>query len=97
MNKTEIIGELLNHGALPERMGICEDFWPETIQYAWPEQGFGKETDPTEHYDLDIVAVTATTFRLSATPTGLQTGDSCGAFLIEHTGSRGAGSADCWP
>lgn len=55
MNKTEIIGELLNHGALPERMGICEDFWPETIQYAWPEQDFGKETDPTEYYDLDIV------------------------------------------
>ena len=54
MKKREIIRALLNHGTLPERMGICEDFWPETIKFSWPEQGFGKDTDPTEQYDLDL-------------------------------------------
>ncbi len=55
MTKRQVIDTILREKETPERMGICEDFWPETVRFAWPEQGFGKDTDPTARYDLDIV------------------------------------------
>jgi len=36
-------------------MGVCEDFWPETIEFAWPDEGMPPDRDPTEYYDLDMV------------------------------------------
>ena len=50
-----------------------------------------------KYYDLDIQAVTATTFTLTATPKGVHGNDSCGTLQLSHTGSRSAASADCWP
>lgn len=36
-------------------------------------------------------------FTLTATPTGAQSGDSCGVLSLRHNGSRGAeGSGKCW-
>tara|TARA_R110002167_G_scaffold138768_9_gene326103 strand:- start:1051 stop:1566 length:516 start_codon:yes stop_codon:yes gene_type:complete len=50
-------------------------------------------------YDLDISAVTATTFTITATPKNAQSGDSCGTLSLEHTGLRGKTGAgtSCWP
>ena len=55
MTKREIMTALIKGKQIPERMGICEDFWPETVQFAWPEEGVAVEQDPTEYYDLDMV------------------------------------------
>ena len=57
MTKRQIIDAILRAKNTPERMGICEDFRPETVRFVWPEQGFGKDTDPTPHCDLDIVVL----------------------------------------
>lgn len=59
-------------------------------------------------YNIAAPTATATTFTLTATPTGVQTGDECGTFQLDHLGVRtvviggtthGAGSAEvvkCW-
>ena len=42
---------------------------------------------------------TATTYQLSATPKGHQTGDACGTLMLTHAGARsvtGDASAKCW-
>ncbi len=51
------------------------------------------------YYNLTISAATATSFTLSATPTGAQSGDKCGTLTLQNTGVRGVSSstvADCW-
>lgn len=49
-------------------------------------------------YDLDITAVTATTFTLTATPKNAQAGDTCANLTVQHTGARGqSGTGNCWP
>ena len=36
------------------------------------------------------------TFTVTATPTGTQTGDRCGAMTIDQAGTKGAAGARCW-
>ncbi len=52
-----------------------------------------------KYYDLDISAVTATSFTLTAAPKNAQSGDSCGTLTLAHTGLRGKSGAgtSCWP
>lgn len=55
--------------------------------------------DGTEtFYNLTIDAdeTTASSYRLVATPTGIQGSDRCGTLAIDHTGVREADEADCW-
>ena len=50
-------------------------------------------------YNLAIVGATATTYALSATPTGSQSSDKCGTLTLDSAGNKGAsgGSVDtCW-
>ncbi|PPD18579.1 MAG: pilus assembly protein PilE [Methylomonas sp.] len=47
-------------------------------------------------YNLTITSATASTFALSAAPTGAQTGDRCGTLTLTNTGVRGAALNDCW-
>lgn len=50
-------------------------------------------------YNLTISAVTATTYTLSATPTGAQANDKCGTLTLTHTGVKDVSSAsveECW-
>lgn len=56
----------------------------------------------TARYDM-TVNVAAQTFTLSATPTGVMTGDACGTYTLTNTGVRGAAGATsgtiigtCW-
>ncbi|GKW49375.1 type IV minor pilin protein PilE [Halomonas sp. NCCP-2165] len=55
------------------------------------ENGFYRIADPD-------VALTASTYTLSAAPQGVQaTRDTeCGTFTLTQTGARGAGGSDCW-
>jgi len=50
-------------------------------------------------YKLSISAATASTFTLSAIPTGEQAGDVCGTLTLTSRNVRGdgaAGSTECW-
>lgn len=52
----------------------------------------------TAAYNLTIT-VTATTYTLSATPTGAQANDKCGTLTLTHSGVKGvslATVAECW-
>ena len=54
----------------------------------------------TKYYDLTISAVTATSFTVTATPTGSMSGDKCGNLTYTHAGveaaTGAAGTAYCW-
>ena len=57
----------------------------------------------TTFYNVAFTAATATTYTLSATPTGAQAGDRCGSLTLTHTGAKGVSGAasgstatDCW-
>ncbi|MGZ4960671.1 MAG: type IV pilin protein [Methylomonas sp.] len=50
-------------------------------------------------YNLKIQAVTATTYTLSAEPTGAQANDKCGTLTLTNTGVKDVSSAtvaECW-
>ncbi|MCX7800968.1 MAG: hypothetical protein N2109_11575 [Fimbriimonadales bacterium] len=42
---------------IPERMGLNESFWPETLSEAWPKEGFPKGADPVEEFRYDVRSV----------------------------------------
>jgi len=52
MTSREIMAALLRR-EIPERMGIYEHFWGETIP-AWREQGFPEDADPAAFFDYDL-------------------------------------------
>ena len=60
------------------------------------------QTVPNNRYDIAAVS-NGTTFTLTATPKGAQTGDKCGNYTLTNTGLRGANGAttgdivtECW-
>tara|TARA_R110001592_G_scaffold52649_9_gene161308 strand:+ start:16598 stop:17032 length:435 start_codon:yes stop_codon:yes gene_type:complete len=63
---------------------------------------FGNTQSPFDgdaSYNLTISAVTATSYTLSATPTGGMTGDACGILTLTNTNVKGDGSGgtiNCW-
>ena len=40
---------------IPDRMGLYEHFWPETLSEYWPAQGYPKDGPPESYFDYDIV------------------------------------------
>jgi type IV pilus assembly protein PilE len=51
----------------------------------------------TERYRIRVSAVTATTFSLTAAPTGGQTSDACGTLGLDQTGAAFPSSPNyCW-
>jgi len=40
---------------IPDRIGTYEHFWPETLSRYWPEEGYSKDTPPTDFFDYDIL------------------------------------------
>lgn len=52
----------------------------------------------SKFYDLTLAA-TVTTFTVTATPKGPQSGDSCGTLTFTHAGQKGVSAstvANCW-
>lgn len=54
------------------------------------------------HYRLSIDRQTDTDFRISAMPTGKQSGDRCGRYILDSTGLRSLDNnrlslQQCWP
>ncbi|WP_225073681.1 type IV pilin protein [Desulfuromonas sp. CSMB_57] len=55
-----------------------------------------RDRSPHGLYAIAFVNRTATTFTISATPQGSQTGDECGQLTINQAGARGAAQDGCW-
>ena len=65
-NSRDLVNTILTKGSSPERMGLYEAFWPETLQ-GWIEQGYPTETqmvngkpeavpvNPAFHFGYDMV------------------------------------------
>ena len=86
-----------------------ERYYTEKSGYKTPTQSasVGDATDTclsaTEngYYTLSLPAanLSATTYRLRATPQGAQTTDACGSFMLDQDGMRGVTGlsvAECW-
>ncbi|WP_018233035.1 type IV pilin protein [Thioalkalivibrio thiocyanodenitrificans] len=55
-----------------------------------------RNPNSTTAYNIALGNVTATTFTLTATPTGPQAGHRCGALSLDQAGQRTAAENDCW-
>ena len=55
MTSREIITALLNR-EIPERMGIFESYWGETIPL-WRQQGYPQDVDPGDYFNYDLELV----------------------------------------
>ena len=64
MNSRERIKAILAL-QIPDRMGLHEHFWGETIRDFWVNEGYPQDTDPGEFFGYDIVAVAGTWFDLA--------------------------------
>jgi len=54
MNSRERVKLLLNR-EIPDRMGLYESFWPETIKDYWIKQGYPEGENSSHYFDYDIV------------------------------------------
>jgi type IV pilus assembly protein PilE len=50
----------------------------------------------TPYYNLTISAATASSYTLSAAPTGVQASDTCGTLTITQTGAKSPTTTGCW-
>ncbi len=58
--------------------------------------GYTGTTSQEGYYNLSISALSNTSYTLTATPTGVQAGDTtCGALTLTNTNIKGP-TADCW-
>jgi uroporphyrinogen decarboxylase len=55
MSKREIIDAIVRTKKIPERMGLCEDFWPETVKKVWPKRGMPEGVEYEEYFNHDIM------------------------------------------
>ena len=55
MTSCERVQALLK-GEIPDRMGLYEHFWPETLRDYWPQQGYPAGREPVEVFGFDLVA-----------------------------------------
>lgn len=61
-------------------------------------------TSPDQYYTIAVTSNTATDYTVTATPTGAQTGDSCGTFAVNKEGKTTSTSVqttaakvqECW-
>jgi len=53
MTSRERISAILRH-EIPDRMGLYEHFWPETLNEVWPGQGYPSGQSPETIFDYDI-------------------------------------------
>lgn len=56
MTPREIVRAIFDK-QIPERMGLNESFWPETLSEYWPKQGYPEGADPAEVFSYDVRGV----------------------------------------
>ena len=82
---------------LVEAAQIAERFFVRNNTYVGADGGGNiPAQSPHRLYAIAFNAPTATTFTITATPQGGQTGDECGQLTINQAGARGAAQDGCW-
>ncbi|WP_221074997.1 type IV pilin protein [Agarivorans aestuarii] len=86
---------------LVEAAQQMESYYAMHLSYASAATGtsltiYTPSTEFNEIYTLTASNVGASSYTLSATPKGSQTGDSCQTLSITHTGHTSSASGDCW-
>jgi len=66
MTSRDVMLSLLRR-EIPERMGIFEHYWGETLP-AWRQQGFPENVDPEDYFDYDLRCVDGSWFDSSLRP-----------------------------
>lgn len=93
-NRSEAMNELTRIANLQEQ------FFADNRRYAanLVELGFPANTQTTESglYQINVAAVAARTFTLTATAQGRQANDVCVTMSIDQAGVKTASAADCW-
>jgi type IV pilus assembly protein PilE len=87
--------------ALTQAATGMERYYTERQSYVGATLGAGatdvyKATSPDSYYTIALGNQTASTYTLTATPTGSQASDTCGAFSINQAGVRTPATAGCW-
>jgi type IV pilus assembly protein PilE len=89
--------------ALIGAAGQMERYFTERSTYATATLGSGgvyAATTENGYYTLSLANLSATTYTLSATPAGAQTGDHCGAMTYTEQGVKGVTGSmpvnECW-
>lgn len=54
MNSAERVKILLEK-QIPDRMGLYEHFWPETLKEYWPEQGYPVNAESARYFGFDLI------------------------------------------
>ena len=85
---------------LLEASQMMENSYAMNLSYSAAVSGaaltiFTPNNDFTPYYQLSAVA-NRSTFTLSATPIGTQSGDDCGTLTISQNGSTTPTTAGCW-
>jgi type IV pilus assembly protein PilE len=79
---------------------LAQEKWrANNIQYATAASLASSSTSYDGYYNLAISSVATSTFVVTATPTGAQTGDVCGVFAVNQNGPLYTGAyadAGCW-
>lgn len=85
-------------GCLMERSHFMERWYAGNMTYVGAGATIPNcDGSVAQFYTIGAPAdLTATTFTLSATPSGAQTGDRCGALSVNQTGTKSASATDCW-
>lgn len=83
-------------GALLGLANAMERHFTETGSYLGAAPGILPDDETATYYLLTIEAATRSTYRLQATPTEVQSNDSCGNLELLHTGEKLPTTAGCW-
>lgn len=54
------------------------------------------DPDALQFYTMGVDQIAAKTYRVTAAPTGRQSGDSCGTLSINQAGNKQPTTAGCW-
>ena len=84
-------------GCLMERSHFMERWYSGNMTYVGAAGIPACDGSVAQFYVIGAPAnLTATTFSLSATPTGAQADDRCGVLSVNQTGTKTADAGDCW-
>lgn len=84
-------------GCLMERSHFMERWYAGNMTYVGAAGIPGCDGTVAQFYVIGAPAnLTATTFTLSATPTGAQADDRCEVLSVNQTGTKTAKLDDCW-
>lgn len=81
----------------------AERYYTSNLFYKNPTTGAAFTPDTSicepkalEYYTIAADTLDRKTYRITATPTGAQSGDSCGTLSIRETGAKSPTTTGCW-